>query len=388
MAMHGDSFQFGAFEELDRAPMPNSSLRKAMSLPMWTDLTSRGMSTAATFVTDREEELFQLARRGDERAYGELVGPHRGAVHAHCYRMLGSLEDADDALQEALLRAWRGLGRFERRSSIRTWLYKIATNSCLQLVARRPRRRLPSGHGPAVAPHTPPGEPLSESVWIEPYPDESLELDDRTTAPAVRYEQRESVELAFVAMLQHLPPRQRAVLLLREVLDFSANEVAELLDTTVQSVNSALQRARHTAAERVPELSQQATVRSLGDDRTRQLVASYIDAFERADVEGLVAILTEDVAWTMPPLGTWYQGLDAVIPFLVEYPLSDRWRHLPVRASGQLAVGCYLWRAEERQYAAAVLDVLTLRGDRIAEVTGFVTPRLFARFGLPDRLRD
>ncbi len=370
--------------------MPTAELigPKAMSLPPQADLTSRGMSTTATFVTDREEQLLQLARRGDERAYGELVGPHRSAVHAHCYRMLGSLEDADDALQDALLRAWRGLGGFQRRSSIRTWLYKIATNSCLQLVARRPRRRLPSGHGPAVAPHTPPGEPLSESVWIEPYPDESLELDDRATAPAARYEQRESVELAFVATLQHLPPRQRAVLLLREVLDFSAREVAELLETTVPSVNSALQRARQTAAERVPEKSQQATLRSLGDERTRDLVTRYIDAWERADVEDLVELVTEDVAWTMPPLRTWYQGLDAVVPLLVEYPLTERWRHLPARANGQLAVGCYLWDAEQRHYGAAVLDVLTVRGDLIAEVTGFITPRLFARFGLPDRLTD
>jgi RNA polymerase sigma-70 factor, ECF subfamily len=359
-----------------------------MSLSLSADLSSRAMSTTATFVTDREEELLQLARRGDERAYGELVGPHRGAVHAHCYRMLGSLEDADDALQEALLRAWRGLGGFQRRSSIRTWLYKIATNSCLQLVARRPRRRLPSGHGPAVAPHTRPGEPLSESVWVEPYPDESLVLDDPATAPAARYEQRESVELAFVATLQHLPPRQRAVLLLREVLDFSAREVAELLETTVPSVNSALQRARHTAAERVPEKSQQATLRSLGDERARDLVSRYIEAWERADVDGLVKLVTEDVAWTMPPLGTWYQGLDAVVPFLVEYPLTERWRHLPARANGQLAVGCYLWDAEQRHYGAAVLDVLTLRGDLIAEVTGFTTPRLFARFGLPDWLGD
>jgi RNA polymerase sigma-70 factor, ECF subfamily len=344
------------------------------------------MSSAATFVTDREAELLHLARRGDERAYGELVGPHRSAVHAHCYRMLGSLEDADDALQDALLRAWRGLARFERRSSIRTWLYKIATNSCLQLVARRPRRRLPSGYGPAVAPHTPPGEPLSESVWIEPYPDESLAIEDRTTAPLARYEQRETLELAFVAALQHLPPRQRAVLLLREVLDFSAREVAERLDTTVASVNSALQRARRAVAERVPEQSQQATLRSLGDERARQLVASYIDAFERADVDGLVELLTEDAAWAMPPLRTWYHGREAIIPFLAEHALTTRWRHRPVRASGQLAIGCYAWHAEERQFTAAVLDVLTLRGDRIAEVTAFVSPRLFARFGLPNQL--
>jgi RNA polymerase sigma-70 factor (ECF subfamily) len=246
--------------------------REAMTLPLQADLTSTGMSTTATFVTDREEELLQLARRGDERAYGELVGPHRSAVHAHSYRMLGSLEDADDALQEALLRAWRGLAGFQRRSSIRTWLHKIATNSCLQLVARRPKRRLPSGHEPAVSPHTPPGEPLSESVWVEPYPDESLALNDPPTAPAARYEQRESIELAFVATLQHLPPGQRAVLLLRDVFDFSAREAAELLETSVPSVNSALQRARHTAAERVPEESQ-ATLRALGDERARDLVS-------------------------------------------------------------------------------------------------------------------
>jgi RNA polymerase sigma-70 factor (ECF subfamily) len=344
------------------------------------------MSSAATFVTDREAELLHLARRGDERAYGELVGPHRSAVHAHCYRMLGSLEDADDALQDALLRAWRGLARFERRSSIRTWLYKIATNSCLQLVARRPRRRLPSGHGPAAAPHTPPGEPLAESVWIEPYPDESLALEDGTTAPAARYEERETLELAFVATLQHLPPQQRAVLLLREVLDYSAREVAELLDTTVASVNSALQRARRTAAERIPEESQQATLRSLGDARARQLVVSYMDAFERADIDGLVELLTEDAAWAMPPMRTWYHGREAINPFLAEHALTTRWRHRPVSANGQLAVGCYAWLAEERHFAAAVLDVLTLRGDRIAEVTAFVSPRLFARFGLPNQL--
>jgi RNA polymerase sigma-70 factor, ECF subfamily len=346
------------------------------------------MSTAATYVTDREAELIHLARRGDGRAYGELVEPHRSALHAHCYRMVGSIDDADDALQEALLRAWRGLRRFEQRSSIRTWLYKIATNCCLQLVARRQRRRLSPAHSPPVTPHTPPGEPLSESVWIWPYPDESLGVADATTAPAPRYEQRESLELAFVAMLQHLPPRQRAVLLLRDALDFSAREVAELLDTSVPSVNSALQRARHTAEELVPEPSQQATLRSLGDDRLRDLVASYLDAWERSDIDGLVALLTEDVAWTMPPFRTWYRGLDAVIPLLEEYPLSDRWRHLPTHANGQPAVGCYLWDSEQRHYVAAVIDVLTLRGDRIAEVTGFMTPRHFARFGLPDRLTD
>jgi RNA polymerase sigma-70 factor, ECF subfamily len=344
------------------------------------------MSMAATYSGDREAELLHLARRGDERAYGELVAAHRSALHAHCYRMLGSLDDADDALQEALLRAWRGLERFERRSSIGTWLYRIATNCCLQLAARRPRRRLSLDHAPAAAPHTPPGEPLSESVWIQPYPDELLARD--ATAASALYEQRETIELAFVATLQHLPPRQRAVLLLRDALEFSAAEVAELLDTSVASVNSALQRARQAVEERVPEPSQQATLHSLGDERSRELVTRYVDAWEAADIDRLVELLTDDIAWTMPPLRTWYHGLDAVMPFLEEHPLTLRWRHLPTRANGQLAVGCYIWDAEQRQFCAAVIDVLTLRGNAVVEVTGFSIPRLFARFGLPERLTD
>jgi RNA polymerase sigma-70 factor (ECF subfamily) len=225
-------------------------------------------------------------------------------------------------------------------------------------------------------------------VWIEPYPDQPLGVEDGPTAPAAVYEQRESLELAFIAALQHLPPRQRAVLLLRDALDFSAREAAELLDTSVASVNSALQRARHTATELVPDQSQQDSLRSLGDERTRELVAGYVDAWERADIDALVELLTQDVIWAMPPLRSWYQGLDAVIPLLVEYPLTERWRHVPTRANGQLAVACYLWDSEQRHYGAAVLDVLTLRGDRIAEVTGFIAPRLFDRFGLPDRLAD
>jgi len=355
-----------------------------MSFTREGDLSSRRMSAAVTLMTAREGELLDLARRGDERAYAMLVEPHRRALHAHCYRMLGSLDDADDALQETLLRAWRALRRFERRSSVRTWLYAIATSSCLQLIRRRPRRRL--SHGPAAAPHTAPGEPLSESVWIEPYPDEALGVEDDPTAPAAAYEQRETIELAFVAALQHLPPRQRAVLLLREALDFSAREVADLLETTVPSVNSALQRARRTTAELVPNQSQQSTLRSLGDQRTGELVARYMDAWDRADLDDLVELLTEDITWAMPPLRTWYGGLEAVVPLLVEYPLTARWRHLPTRANGQLAVGCYLWSADQRHYRAAVLDVLTLRGDRIAAVTGFISPRIFARFGLPDRI--
>src|SRR5881392_2672681 len=222
-------------------------------------------------VMGNEQELLAAARGGDEGAYSRLVERHRGELHAHCYRMLGSVHDADDALQDALLRAWRGLSRFEGRSSLRSWLYAIATNTCLDVIARRPPRVLPIDYGPAADPHRGPGEPLVESVWVEPYPDEQLGLEDGYAAPEARYEQRESVELAFIAALQNLPPNQRAALILREVLGFSAKEVAETLDTTTQSVNSALQRARKTVDERLPDQTQQATIRSLGDDGLRKL---------------------------------------------------------------------------------------------------------------------
>src|SRR5690348_5769983 len=204
------------------------------------------------------DELLDAARGGDEDAYRALVEPLRAELHAHCYRMLGSVHDAEDALQDALLRAWRGLPRFEGRSSVRSWLYRIATNSCLDLIARRPKRVLPIDYGPPTDPHAGPGEPIVESVWIEPYPDERLGIEDGFAAPEARYEQRESVELAFVAALQLLPARQRAVLILREVLGFSAREVAESLDTTTASVNSALQRARATIEDKLPQESQQA----------------------------------------------------------------------------------------------------------------------------------
>ncbi len=343
------------------------------------------MSTASVYLTPTESELLGRARTGDDRAYGELVDPHRRNLHAHCYRMLGSLDDADDAMQEALLRAWRGLGRFEGRSSLRTWLYTIATNACLQVVRRRPGRVLPRDHGPSAATGTPSGAPLAETVWIEPYPEDEMPAI-AAPSPGARYEERETLELAFVAVLQHLPPRQRAVLLLREVLDFSARETATLLETSVPSVNSALQRARQTIGERAPERSQQATLRELGDERSRALVTAYIEAIEHADVDGVVALLTEDAAWSMPPLSRWYQGREAVVAFLTESPFQERWRHLPTRASGQPAVGCYVWNQERQDFGAAVIDVLTLRGDRIADVTGFIGAERFPRFGLPKRL--
>ena len=260
------------------------------------------MPSASTQSPAHDRDLLAAAQRGDESAFNRLVEPRRRELHAHCYRMLGSVHDAEDALQETLLRAWRGLSGFEGRSSLRSWLYRIATNASLDAIERRPKRVLPVDYAPAADPHEGPGEPVVESIWVEPYPDELLGLEDGFAAPDARYEQRESVELAFIAALQLLPPNQRAALILREVLGFSAREAAEALDTTVASVNSALQRARATVDERLPDQSQQATLRSLGDDRLREIVEGYVDAWQRRDVEAVVGMLTEDATFAMPPL--------------------------------------------------------------------------------------
>jgi RNA polymerase sigma-70 factor (ECF subfamily) len=344
------------------------------------------MSVPFTISPAQERGLLAAARTGDELAYRGLVEPHRPALHAHCYRMLGSVHDAEDAVQETLLRAWRGLPRFEGRSSLRAWLYTIATNTCLNALARRPKRVLPLDQGPAARLGEAPGRALVESVWLEPYADEQQHIEDGYATPEARYEQRESLELAFVAALQHLPARQRAVLILREVLGFSARETAGSLETTVASVNSALQRARKIVAELVPEQSQQVTLRALGDDAVRKLAERYADAIEQADTATLLAMLTDDASWSMPPLATWYHGREAIEAFLDGYPLRQRWRHLPTRANGQLAVGCYMWDEERGCYAGEVIDVLTLRGGLIAEVTAFIFPELFERFGLPEEL--
>jgi RNA polymerase sigma-70 factor (ECF subfamily) len=298
--------------------------------------------------------------------------------------MLGSADDAEDALQDALLRAWRGLGRFQGRSSMRTWLYRVATNACIDFAAKRPRREVPTDRVPGAAVHEEPGRPLEESVWIEPYPHEQ---EDGLAAPEARYERRESVELAFVAAAQLLPASQRAVLLLRDVLGFSAREVADQLDTSVASVNSALNRARRTLESHLPQESQQTALRALGDARLRQLVHGLVDAMERSDVDAVVAQLTADATWSMPPDSTWYQG-EALRAFLVEWPLTNRWRHLPARANGQPAIGSYMWDERSGLYLPEALDVYTIRGDRIAAVTAFKTRGIFPRFGLPENVRD
>jgi RNA polymerase sigma-70 factor, ECF subfamily len=336
-----------------------------------------------------EQQLLEAARGGDESAFAQLVEPHRGPLQAHCYRMLGSVQDAEDALQEALLNAWRGLSGFEGRSSLRSWLYKIATNACLRAIERRPKRVLPIDYGPAADPHDAPGEPLVESVWVEPYPDERLGLEQGLAGPEARYEQRESVELAFIAALQHLPAHQRAVLILRDVLGFSARETAEALETTPTGVDSAMQRARKTVDERLPERSQQAVLSSLGDARLREIVEEFVDAWERSDVDAVVEMLASDGAITMPPLPTWYRGREAMTAFLQGWPLrrGRRWRLVPVWASGQLAFGEYEWDERREAFSAHSVTVLTLDDDeRIAEFTAFLDRELISRFGLPEEI--
>ena len=301
--------------------------------------------------------------------------------------MLGSHADAEDALQETLLRAWRGLPLFEGRSSLRSWLYRIATNACLRAIERRPRRVLPIDYTSASDPHDGLAGPVSEPVWLEPYPDTNLGLEG-PAGPDARYEQREAVELAFIAALQHLPARQRAVLILRDVLGFSARETAAVLETTPVSIDSALQRAHKRVQERLPSQSQQQALRLIGDDELSRIVGRYVDAWERNDVDAVVSMLAEDARMAMPPLPSWYGGRHQVAAFLRGYALADskRWRLIPTSANGQPALAGYLWEAQTGAFLPYCLYVLTLGERRIQEITAFVTPETFQYFGLPESI--
>jgi RNA polymerase sigma-70 factor, ECF subfamily len=336
----------------------------------------------AEVATEQAGDL-DRARGGDDDAFTRLVEPLRRELHAHCYRMLGSAHDADDAVQDALLRAWRGLAGFEGRSSLRSWLYTVATRTCLDIAGTRGKRALPVDLGPSSDRAVLDGGPVTDVAWLGPYP--AAGLGDGRAAPEARYEQREAVELAFVAAMQHLPGNQRAALLLFEVLGFSAAEIAATLDTTPASVNSALQRARRTVTEKIPAATQQQTLRTLGDTRLARIVDDYASALERGDADALIALLTEDVTWSMPPLPYWYQGLPAVTDFMVKVPMGScgSWRHRPVTANGQPAVASYLSPDGTGPYPAWAINVFTLRGDRIADITSFIGVEHFTAFGLP-----
>jgi RNA polymerase sigma-70 factor, ECF subfamily len=336
-------------------------------------------------------QLLSRARAGEEHAFAELTENFRPALQLHCYRIVGSVQDAEDLVQETLLAAWRSLRDFEERASMRTWLYRIATNRCLNHLRAR-GRRLPELPAPPEQPGPPP-EPtrVSEPVWLEPYPDVLLEgLPDHAHDPDARYASREAVGLAFMIALHRLSPLQRAVLVLRDVLAFRASEVAEMLGVTQVSVNRALQRARLTV-DRVVEPGELDVAPVPHSRQERDVVARFASAFQAGDVRGVVTLLTEDALMTMPPEPVEYQGPAAIGGFLSTVPAAgalERFRLVPTRANGQPAFGCYLKDRHAPIAHAYGLMVLTLRGDRVAAMTGFPDTGVFALFGLPRTLRD
>jgi RNA polymerase sigma-70 factor (ECF subfamily) len=336
-------------------------------------------------MSDLSDGALGRARAGDESAFRELVEPYRRELHLHCYRILGSLQDAEDIVQETLLAAWRGLGGFEERASLRAWLYRIATNRCLN--ALRDRKRRPQEVPPMPQPPKP--SRMAEPMWLDPYPDVLLEgIADAAPGPESRYETREAVGLAFAAGLQHLPPRQRAALVLREVLGFQTSEVADMLDTTEASVKSALQRARATLDQRVPAggLERAPLPRS---ERERELVGRFAAAVEQGDTAGVISLLTDDAWLTMPPQPYEYQGPVAIAGFIAR-ERGDRGdanlRLVPTRANRQPAFGCYLPDPHAPVDRAYGIMVLALSEDHVTAITWFGERSLFAHFGLPRTL--
>jgi RNA polymerase sigma-70 factor (TIGR02960 family) len=331
------------------------------------------------------EQTLARARAGDEDAFRELTDPYRRELQSHVYRIVGSAQDAEDLLQETLLAAWRGLEQFQGRASVRTWLYRIATNRSLD--ALRASRRRPEDLQRMTA--VPEPTRRAEPIWLEPYPDVLLEgIPDDAPGPEARYETKEAIALAFIVGLQHLPPPQRAVLVLRDVLGYRAGEVAEMLDSTEASVNSLLRRARATFETRLPAAGRErAPVPN--SKREREVIGSFADAIEAGDIDAVVALLTDDAWLTMPPEPWEYQGPTAIAGFVRnrEAHLGGRLRLVPTRANGQPAFGCYLPSAQTEIARPRGLMVLTLVGDRISAITWFADGSVFPHFGLPRMLR-
>ena len=345
------------------------------------------MTTPAQLPPD---EIRRIA--SNPQGFGELTEPYRRELQIHCYRILGSLHEAEDMVQETYIKAWKHIGTYEGRASFRSWLYKIATNTCLDFLdTKRSRRLLPFQVSPSSAPDSPIMPPTPELTWLEPFPDEWL-ADATAGNPEARYSQAESISLSFLTALQVLPARQRAVLILRDVLDFSAIETAEVLELTVSSVNSALHRARKTLSQRyqgnIPETSRM----SLADEKSKQLLDHYIQAWQAADVNSLVALLKRDAILAMPPSPSWYQGNAAIGEFLTATVLGDgsmfagtsknRWRLITTRANASVALAMYQ-RDEKDRYQAFGLQVLAWEGSKLAQIMNFIDPLLPTRFGLP-----
>jgi RNA polymerase sigma-70 factor (ECF subfamily) len=329
-------------------------------------------------------DLISRARAGDAAAFRELTEPHRRELQVHCYRMLGSFQDAEDALQETLLAAWQGVRGFEGRASLRTWLYKIATNRCLNALRTAGRRPAKEWDVPGV--ERPEPTRLGEVVWLEPFPDALLEgaIDAPPPGPEVRYEQTESISLSFVTALQILPPRQLAVVVLCDVLGFEASEVADMLDTTVDSVNSALKRGRANLQQRRPPTGERQPPPASGSASESAIVAKFVSAYEAADLDALVALLTDDAFMSMPPMPYEYQGRDIVARFVAGlFGAGRRFDLVPTRANGQPAFGSYL-RTASGSHAAGLIT-LTLSGDRICAMSRFER-NVLGWFGLPPSL--
>jgi RNA polymerase sigma-70 factor (TIGR02960 family) len=324
-----------------------------------------------------EGEWLARARAGDAAAFDRLVAPHRRLLHTHCYRMLGSPFDADDALQETLLAAWRGLPGFESRSALGTWLYRIATHVCLRVIAQRPRRMTSPDHGAALQVTAELGEPVAGPVWLEPWPDDGAHED-----PAATLQRREHVALAFVAALQHLPGTQRAVLLLRKVLEYSAAEAAEMLDTSVASVNSALQRAQQTVKARAPA----ADLQRLDAPGLESLLQRFVSAWERRDITAMVALLAEDARFTMPPLPAWFDGRRFVAMFFAERVFETPWRLQPLHGNGQPGFACYMKQAGDDRFRPGGVVLLRVRAGLIESIDSFIDPAVCRRFGMADEL--
>ncbi|MEP7284448.1 MAG: sigma-70 family RNA polymerase sigma factor [Chloroflexota bacterium] len=325
----------------------------------------------------------------DEHEFGQVVEPHRRELLAHCYRMLGSVHDAEDTVQETLLRAWRRRESYEGRASFRAWLYKIATNLCLDALDQRPRRMIPITRQGVSSPDEPIPASIMEPIWLEPFPDDLLASDDDN--PEIYLSTRENITVAFMAALHLLPPRQRAVLILRDVLEWQASEVASLLDLSVSAVKSALHRARTTLATRYPAGSTEAISPHVLDESTQTQLEQYVSAWETADIDGLLALLKEEATFSMPPIPSWYSGRDNIGKLVSKTIFSGkangRWRLAPTRANGQIAFGLYQRDPENQVYSAYGIQVLTMTNGQIADILTFRKPSLVAYFKLPMTLR-
>ena len=324
--------------------------------------------------------------------FPRLAEPHRQALKLYCYRMLGSLQDAEDVVQDTFVSAWNALDEFEGRASFKNWLYRIATNACLNALASRSRRRrlMPEQLG-GPSTQMPQGAPAIEIPWLQPYPDFELEgIVDSQAGPEARYEMRESVRLAFMAAIQQLPPRQRAILILTDVMDWSAAEVATLLGGSVASVNSVLQRARATMRTRYRDDERQA--RSAADPDPERLLDRYVQAWESTDLNGFVSLLKEEATYSMPPWRQWYSGRDSIRKFFdTVWKFYRGFRLVPIAANTQSAFALYTLASEPRVWNAHSLQVLSIRDDRISQLTLFMKPLgpdLFPAFRLPLTLRD